>query len=253
MRYSLRVILIVVVLAALVSLAAAKILKVRQAAIRNSRAYAYRQIALSLWNYESAFGHIPVPTRFDPGDPESALFSWRLRILPFYASYKMDIDQNLSWDAPANLKWRGISQPFAEGGWGDGAWDKRNPGDIPTETAIYGITGPGTVFGDGKTHRSRSMELAPNDTIILAEIANAGHHWMAPGDFDILTMSRIINSRNGDSISGNYDGGFFIAFADTQVWFMSNSTPFSSLSKFFTVEGATQFDRDIELGAHRIE
>ena len=34
-----------------------------------------------------------------------------------------------------------------------------------------------------------------------------------------------------------HPGGFFAAFTDQRVWFLSNETPYSKLSLFFTVDG----------------
>ena len=165
----------------------------------------------------------------------------------------MDIDNSVRWDAPAHARWRGVSQPFAVGGWGEGAWDTRSPADIPAETSIYAITGLGTAFGDGKTNRPMTIESVPGSTVLIAEVAASGHHWMAPGDFDVQNISRQIGEQTSDSISGNFEGGFYVAFADAEVWFMSNSTPFESLSKFFTPADAAKFDREAILGQYRLD
>jgi hypothetical protein len=45
-------------------------------------------------------------------------------------------------------------------------------------------------------------------------------------------------------ISGNFEGDFFVGFADGCVWFIRNTVPFEELSKFFTVSGAAEFARE---------
>ena len=44
-----------------------------------------------------------------------------------------------------------------------------------------------------------------------------------------------------------------MAFADTDVWMLSNDTPFDKLALFFTMDSARQHDRNTVLGAYRIE
>jgi len=41
-------------------------------------------------------------------------------------------------------------------------------------------------------------------------------------------------------------------FADTQVWFLSNETPFDELAKLFRVADAKKYDRDEILAQYRL-
>ena len=242
---------LLVALFAVASLGVIAALQVRQAAQRTTTANEFRSLALALQNYSSANSTLPKPVYFDRNKPKVALYSWRYRIIPFVASYKMDVGFDLPWDHPANSRWRGVPQPYAFGGWGDGAWDTRRPGEIPTETRVYAITGPDTAFGDGETYQPNSLGDLPDDIILVTEIRDSGHHWMKNGDFDIRTMPKFINSKDGKSISGRHDNGFYVIFADGEVWFLANETPFSKLSLFFTIDGAMEHDRDDILGKYR--
>jgi hypothetical protein len=51
---------------------------------------------------------------------------------------------------------------------------------------------------------------------------------------------------------GYFPGGFHVAFADTEVWFLDNDIPRDLLAKFCTIEGAKELDRDEVLGEWRL-
>ena len=129
--------------------------------------------------------------------------------------------------------------------------DTRRVSKIPTETRVYAITGPDTAFGDGKTHEPYSIADLPGDVILATEIRKSENHWMKSSDFDIQTMPKSIDSQDGKSISGHHECGFYVIFADAEVWFLSNETPFSELSQFFTIRGAIEHDREQVLGKYR--
>ena len=116
---------------------------------------------------------------------------------------------------------------------------------------IMGIYGPGTAF-DLAEAELRLADLPP-DTILIVEVANSDCHWIQPCDIDIRSVPREINPSPGIGISGNYNGGFHVGFADGEAWFLSNETPFEELAKFFTVENAQTFDREKILGQYIID
>ena len=225
--------------------------QIRQNAQRIASSNDFRSIAVALQNYSSAHSSLPRPVYYDQNNPNTELYSWRYRIIPYVASYKMDVGYNFPWNHPINSKWLGVPQPYAFGGWGDGMGDTRRVSKIPTETRVYAITGPDTAFGDGKTHEPYSIADLPGDVILAAEIRKSENHWMKSSDFDIQTMPKSIDSQDDKSISGHHECGFYVIFADAEVWFLSNETPFSELSQFFTIRGAIEHDREQVLGKYR--
>jgi hypothetical protein len=174
--------------------------------------------------------------RRDNSDPNSeALYSWRCFVPRNLGYQTMSHDLTSSWDAPTNAAMRAVrphmfcaDQTSASNG----------------HTQFLAITGPGTAFGDG-TSPPRALLSLPADTILIVETRNSGIHWTEPGDFDIRTMPRTIDSHDGTGISGHYPRGFHVAFADAEYWCLSN--------KFFSVEGAENNDREELLGPYRLQ
>jgi hypothetical protein len=117
-------------------------------------------------------------------------------------------------------------------------------------TNVFAITGPGTAFDDEK--KRIRMEDLPPELILLAEVRDSGVHWMAPGDFDVRTMPAVCGDPQGKGISGTLPGGFFVAFADGEAWFLSNDTPFAELKKFFTIDECKKHSREKCLGPYRL-
>ena len=70
-------------------------------------------------------------------------------------------------------------------------------------------------------------------------------HWMQPGDLSIQNVPPDITS----GISGR---GVHVGFADGVVWFLTRDVPLDDLRKFFTVKGATRYDREFVLESYLI-
>ncbi|MEK6250060.1 MAG: hypothetical protein N2C12_17885 [Planctomycetales bacterium] len=116
-------------------------------------------------------------------------------------------------------------------------------------TNVSVVTGPDTPFDESRTQDLKEMD---EDTIILVEVRDSGVHWAQPWDLDLRTMPSEINPTNGTGISGNFDGGFFVGFADGKVWFLDNDIPFDQLKPFLTLSGARELDREEVLEPYKI-
>jgi hypothetical protein len=66
-------------------------------------------------------------------------------------------------------------------------------------------------------------------------------------------MPRTINDPRTVDIEGTRDFGFYVAFADGEVWRLRHDTPFAALEKFFTLVGARANDREEVLSKFRAE
>ena len=244
MRFGIRFLLLTIFVCALAALLVSRLIQSREHQRQVEAFSNFRVVSLALQSYDSRFGHLPSPTYYDP-KTAAPLYSWRYSILHRYVQYGQSAYLDFAWDHPKNSIWRDVPHPFAPN-------FPPTRSKVPTMTNVYAITGNDTAFGNARDLQPQQLENLPNDLILVAEIENSGHHWMKPGDFIVGEINQSIGSNGQASISGAMNGGFHIIFADLEVWFISNETPFDSLSKFFTISSATEFDRNEILGKHRI-
>jgi len=177
-----------------------------------------------------------------PNGSGRSLYSWRAEVAQYADSWwQGSWDRSQPWDSPANKAIRDFPWRYCYDAFGKGDW--QIPTKFSPETNMLAITGPGTAFG-GPDEAPRSLGEIDRDTVLVVEVRNSGIHWMEPGDYDVRTMPHTINAKDGRGISSRYPGGFHVLFADEEVWFLSNKVPFELLARFFTVDGAKQFDRE---------
>ena len=175
--------------------------------------------------YQTGFDLVTKDPHNDKGE---VISSWRFA-LRFYALEGEAFDSRKPWDDPVNVKW-----------WREMPYPSRLTVD-GRQTCVMALTGPGTFFTEVSSAQPTDFD---EDTIVLVEVRNSGIHWMQPGDLSIETMPKTIDPLQGLGISGNLPGGFHVAFADGQAWFISNDVPFETLEKFFTREGAMAASRE---------
>jgi hypothetical protein len=112
------------------------------------------------------------------------------------------------------------------------------------------IVGPGTAFDGDSLYKWTAL---PPFTIVVAEVRNSPVHWMQPGgDLDVRTMWHAVGVPGGEGVAGLDSEGFFVGFADGEVWMLSYAAPFERLEPFFLVEKARTADRQELLGPYRI-
>ncbi len=208
------------------------VLSVRVAARRTQRANSLKQIGLALHDFEVAQWHLPAAVRTDEeGRP---LCSWRFQIVPYLEATMVGIDYGEAWDDPANREL--FSRPCPVFCY---STDRDTPENMYTN--VVAVTGPGTAFDGDRQYR---LSEIPHDTILVVEIANSGTHWMAPGDLSIDDVP--------ESLVEGLDGyGLQVLFADGTVWFLNADVPLVDLRRFFTIDGAKEYDREEVLGPYR--
>ena len=213
-------------------------LDVRAQQLREQTGSRFREVMLGLMSYNDAYGCMPPPVTTGGG---SALYSWRLTVWPFIRThgYYDRIAWDQPWDSPAN-------QAFLRAN----VWPVYNHTDQGFSTFVLAVTGPGTAFGESSLNREALSECDV-DTIVLIEYRDSGLPWPKPGDADILEIGSHYKSRNRRAPSSIHGDGFHVAFADGDVWFLSDDTPFDVLKQFLTIEGAKSHDRDVTLAQYR--
>jgi hypothetical protein len=183
-----------------------------------------------------------IPPAVTTSNTGERLSSWRFRIIKHLTSSNRTVDFEQMWSAPINPSSEVgmvLCRPNAQ----------ENPALKGRMTNVLAITGPGTAFEEGKVYRFSNL---PPNLILLAEVRRSDLHWMEPGDLDVRTMPREINHPSGKGISGTTNYGFCVGFADGSAWILSFDTPYEVLSKFFTIEGAKNNDRDKLLGKYKL-
>ena len=177
-----------------------------------------------------------------------------------------------SWTDPVNARF--THPPFAD--FFIGPLDYIDTTREGCKARFAAIAGPGTTFDDkvpcrlanplikediqrsyeGAERKARMHEYqttieAPPFTVVLVEVRNSKVHWMEPGgDLDIRTMDHTIGQGTGNDPSGIHPDGFWVGFADGQMWFVSHEIPYKDLAKFFTLAGAREHDRRAVIGPY---
>ncbi|MHC4177455.1 MAG: DUF1559 family PulG-like putative transporter [Planctomycetota bacterium] len=204
----------------------------RRAVWRATRANYLKQIGVGFHNFENANKHFPPAVRRDEsGRP---LCSWRLQLLPFMEAIMIGIHYGKPWDDPVNRKVTGqLASVFCF------AADEDSPDRFHTN--FVAITGPGTPLDEDQGCRIKNLDMS--DTILVIEIVESNTHWAAAGDLHI--------DRIPESITAGPDGGgVHVLFANGEVWFLRREVPLADLKKFFTIEGAKRYDREMLLAPY---
>jgi hypothetical protein len=241
-QFSIRSLLVAVTfIAAIFGILIYEIQKSRIRIQRQKVEHNFKQIVVSLKNYAECYGRLPFHQVIDKQG--KALSSWRFQLKHFIEIPDWRANFRAPWNDPVNAYL--ACNPNAIYCFGFFKSDELNP----CMTNVFAIAGPGTAF-DGQ--QRQNLPDMPPELIILAEVRNSGIHWMAPGDFGIRTMPTVCGDPQGKGISGTAPGGFCVAFADGEVWFLSNDTPFEELKKFFTIKSCKKHSREECLGPYRL-
>lgn len=192
---------------------------------RRLHASMLRQVLVGLRNYAEIEG------RFPPAGT-AAPCSWRFVTLAYIEGMgDAPFDFESPWDDPANGVFANCASPYY-------CWTLRKDGSLTTDTNVIAVAGTDTYFDLERLPFPHEFEW---DAIVLLEAFDTRIHWMEPSD------SCIPNQREGTSRE------FSVAFLDGEVWVMHASTPHADIAKFFTIDSAKQYDRDIILAPYVIE
>jgi len=180
------------------------------------------------------------------------LYSWRVLISPYCE--QRDIieryDREAPWDDPANLHLaQKDSFVFLFACPSDPRFvdprDRKFDVTRPQFTNYVAIVGDGTVFpGGGKPIALSEIADGPENTILLAEIANSDIHWSQPRDLRFDQMSFAINHPTRPSISSPHAKGPGVVFADGRYYRIAESISPEAVKALITINGAEELSRD---------
>jgi hypothetical protein len=195
--------------------------------------------------------HVYLPKASDQKSDAGPAVSWRVQVLPYsFGSENKagQYDPERVWNDPHNLSLQdaGISRyaywPIA--GQRDALASAPYQYPFETKTYIKAIVGKGTAFD---SDIRRSLTALPSDLVIIVRVEESDTHWMEPNDLDV----EIASSPEGKRMLLG-DNGYAVLFADGEAWWLSSEVPFEDLRKFFTIDGAENFDRDHLLAPYKL-
>jgi hypothetical protein len=186
--------------------------------------FCFQGIMAAIQLYDEHRGHLPRSIYTD-GDGR-VLGSWRFEVLPEFGwSQWPNVDMKSPWStstnraAASNVPWYCLEM---------------FPTEDELDTRVFAVTGPGTAFDPPRKY---SLKELPSHLILLIEIAHSHVPWMAPGDLDVTKVP--------EKITSGVDGeGVMVAFADGAIWHLRRDIPLADLKKFFTIEGAKEYNRE---------
>jgi hypothetical protein len=208
--------------------------------------------ALKLWDYER--GHLPAAVGID--DDSGARWSWRIEVyehfvlpsrdqeMPKAADGAIPYSRSKTWNDPDNLRLQSAGRRFFAYQPYYRKWTK------PNDFATYykAVTGPDTGFDP---ERSSRLSDLPHDLVLVVRVEESETHWMEPGDLDVEELLRVPDPQSLLASPVGKDG-YAVLFADGEKWVLSSELPWYDLYKFFTLTGASQYDREQVLGRYRV-
>lgn len=210
------------------------VLEVQRAERRKHVSNKFRQVLISLNEYASVNGTLPMSIQQDSDG--TALSSWRFQLTPYLVPTKVELDLGASWEAPINAPYAKRALPMF-----------CNPPS--PDTIVFAIVGEETAINSGAP---TTFEDLPDDIILVIEVHNSGVHWMAPGDLSLAHGDARSYTRWNTVLGSGADEPFHVGFADGTVWCLQANTPVGDLIKFATVTGAWRWQREDVLQQHRV-
>ncbi|PQO30264.1 DUF1559 domain-containing protein [Bremerella cremea] len=252
----------VVVLAVFSVMCGRPFLQWRERALRVACANQLKQIGMALHNYHDTYGVFP-PAQMDG-------HSWRVRLMPFLEQsdyierYRFDEPWNSPWNRELEIKpgpdklgnmvggeqATGIRYAVAYHHW-------QCPSDQDAASSHASYLMPVGPHAFGRKEGGLKWEDITDDTattIAVAEIDSHEIEWLEPQDFDVETMSMLLNDPEQTSLSSHHPTGVWVVFCDGSVDGLSPDLPPEVLRAMITVDGGEKIVRDENApGRYRLE
>lgn len=201
-----------------------------------------KQIGLALHNYHDEFGCFP--PAFVADDKGRPIHSWRVLILP-WLDQKALYDEYLfdePWDGPNNSR---LAERMMEVYSCPRAEQKL---DSPERffTSYVAVVGSETAWPGTESISTSDIKDGTETTVIVVEVTNSGIHWMEPRDLHVVQMSRTVNGKAGQGISGPHKDGAYVLRADGAVLFVRDGMSSAGIDALLTIDGEEPAPAGIE-------
>ena len=218
----------------------------REAARRAQCSNNMKQIVLGLHNYHDLYGCFP--PAYVAGPDGKPWHSWRVLILPYVEESVLydQYDFNEPWNGPNNSQLAG-KRPYVYGCPSD-------PARLGSTTTDYAaVVGPRAAWAGSEPRNLDDFRHA-DSTILVAEAAGSGIHWMEPRDLSFDDARTGVHSPGPAKIASHHfirhgyfyhdEPGANVAMADGRIDFLPERTPKAALEALLTFDGQQPIDLD---------
>jgi beta-lactamase regulating signal transducer with metallopeptidase domain len=173
--------------------------------------------------YHAKHGHYPPAAVVGPDG--KTLHSWRVELLPYLGEQKLFDEYKLDepWDSEHN-------KPLVEripSIYSTSVWTEKG------KTDYFVVTGKGTLFDADAPTRRESISDAAGETILVLQSFQRVP-WTQPVDIETAADHKAVRPFRG------HGKGFYAAFADGTVKFVSKETDAASVRAMFTKAGGDE-------------
>ncbi|HVA50132.1 MAG TPA: M56 family metallopeptidase [Pirellulales bacterium] len=181
------------------------------------------RLAAAMNAYHAEHGHYPSAAVVGPDG--KTLHSWRVELLPYLGEQKLFDEYRLDepWDSEHN-------KPLVEkipSIYSTSLWSQKGDADY------FVVTGKGTLFDAAAPARRESVADAPGETILVLQSLQR-IPWTKPVDIETSADHDAVRPFRG------HGKGFYAAFADGTVKFVSKATDATSVRAMFTKAGGDE-------------
>lgn len=184
---------------------------------RHSCENSLKQIAIAMHNYLSALHCFPPPSvRNADGQADR---NWRVEVSPYLMSGPLyrEYRRNEPWNSPYNSALANTYTEF------ELAYHCRSDRSASCMTSIVAVIGPQTAWHPSEPTKDGDLVNGFSNTLMLAEVADSGIHWMEPRDLPRDDFDGSVNGASHKGISSRHAGGANILMADGSVKFIANN------------------------------
>jgi len=195
----------------------------------------FKQLALAIHNYHSAFKTLPPNKEARNADGTSNL-SWRVHILPFMGEGKLHSEFKLdqAWDSEHNLKLI-AKMPEIFSGFPVQAFAPVNL--RPGYTTFVAPVGENTIFGGNKPVTFSDIQDGTSNTIFFVEVKpDRAVPWTSPWDYNFKPANP------AEDLAIGADGQFLTAFGDSSVRLLPGNLPKKTLIHLFQMNDHQAID-----------